>query len=393
MPRSGAEEPVGRAPAKPSAVEDDRRPASGSGAKRPGRQRRALAHGGDRRHARRAQRRAEAREQRDDDPERAARRRSSASRSTRPLFGSVKPTASKSVNSPSRARARGRARRSTRGRPSTSASTTIEPSTCRREAPSVRSVASSRVRCAIVIESELAITNAPTKSAITPKASRKSGGSEMNSFVSFASSVACAVAGPHLRARRAGSPGSRRRAAPARRPACAATRIWSSLPSLSKSRCAVGRSKPASVAPPIGRTEPNLTSPEIRSCSTGPSAWTPIRLPDCEVLLVRGRRRRSRPRSAFGQAPLDERQRVELAACVGSTLKPRFGAPPKTIALPSLPISCASPPTPPIAACDVGQRRAPPASSDSSKGGALRAGSVASRSNADFPVIVASVPS
>ena len=42
-------------------------------------------------------------------------------------------------------------------------------STWRREAPSVRSVANSRVRCAIVIESEFAITNAPTKSATPPK--------------------------------------------------------------------------------------------------------------------------------------------------------------------------------------------------------------------------------
>ena len=53
--------------------------------------------------------------------------------------------------------------------PITSASTTTERRTWRRDAPSVRSVASSRVRWAIVIESELKITNAPTKSAITPK--------------------------------------------------------------------------------------------------------------------------------------------------------------------------------------------------------------------------------
>ena len=50
----------------------------------------------------------------------------------------------------------------------------IDQSTCRREAPSVRSVANSRVRWAIVIESEFAITNAPTKSAMPPNASRKS---------------------------------------------------------------------------------------------------------------------------------------------------------------------------------------------------------------------------
>ena len=45
--------------------------------------------------------------------------------------------------------------------------------TCLREAPSVRKVANSRVRCATVIESVLKITNAPTNSAMAPKPSRK----------------------------------------------------------------------------------------------------------------------------------------------------------------------------------------------------------------------------
>ena len=43
--------------------------------------------------------------------------------------------------------------------------------TWRRLAPSVRSVASSRVRCAIVIENVLKMTKAPTKSAMPPNAS------------------------------------------------------------------------------------------------------------------------------------------------------------------------------------------------------------------------------
>ena len=57
--------------------------------------------------------------------------------------------------------------------PSTVPSSTTERSTCRREAPSVRSVASSFVRCATVIESVLKMTKAPTKSAMPPNASRK----------------------------------------------------------------------------------------------------------------------------------------------------------------------------------------------------------------------------
>ena len=76
---------------------------------------------------------------------------------------------------------------------------------------------------------------------------------------------------------------------------------------------------------------------------------------------------------------------------VGSTLKPRFGAPPKTIALPFLPISCASPATPPIAAATSGSA-ATSGCSDSSNGGAV-VPEPSERSKADFPVIVASVPS
>ncbi len=71
--------------------------------------------------------------------------------------------------------------------PTTSASTRTEPRTWRFVAPSVRSVANSRVRCAIVIDSEFAITNEPTKSAMPPKASRNVCRNEMNSFVSSAS--------------------------------------------------------------------------------------------------------------------------------------------------------------------------------------------------------------
>ena len=52
-------------------------------------------------------------------------------------------------------------------------SSTTERLTCLREAPSVRSVANSRVRWATVIDSVLKMTNAPTSSAMPPKPSRK----------------------------------------------------------------------------------------------------------------------------------------------------------------------------------------------------------------------------
>ena len=60
-----------------------------------------------------------------------------------------------------------------REKPITSASRITERSTWRRDAPIVRSVANSRVRCATVIESVLKMTNAPTKSAMPANESRK----------------------------------------------------------------------------------------------------------------------------------------------------------------------------------------------------------------------------
>ena len=57
--------------------------------------------------------------------------------------------------------------------------------TCLREAPSVRSVANSRVRWATVIDRVLKITNAPTSSAMPPKPSRTLRIIAMPSLMSF----------------------------------------------------------------------------------------------------------------------------------------------------------------------------------------------------------------
>ena len=54
--------------------------------------------------------------------------------------------------------------------PITSASTTTDQRIWRRDAPIVRRVANSRIRCAIVIPSVFAITKAPTKTAMPAKA-------------------------------------------------------------------------------------------------------------------------------------------------------------------------------------------------------------------------------
>jgi hypothetical protein len=154
--------------------------------------------------------------------------------------------------------------------PITSASTKIETSTWRRLAPSVRIVASSRVRCAIVIESEFAITKLPTKSAMPPNASRNVRRKEMNEFVCFASSRACCVPD-----RACAALGRIARTSLSTRASetfgFAAIAISSRRPCLWKRRWAVGRSKPARVAPPSALAVPNLTIPEIRNCLTGPS--------------------------------------------------------------------------------------------------------------------------
>ena len=170
----------------------------------------------------------------------------------------------------------------------TSASRMIERRTCRREAPSVRNVASSRVRWAIVIESEFAITKLPTKRATPAKPSRNFCRNEMNAFVSLASSCACA--------RPVRTSVSLGRIPRISVKSCAvgtfgldATAISSSLPGFPNRSCAVGRSNPANVAPPIVPTDPNLTMPESLSCWTGPIGLHPDGLADREVLLARGR--------------------------------------------------------------------------------------------------------
>ncbi len=77
-------------------------------------------------------------------------------------------------------------------RPITNASSSTERRTWRRVAPSVRRVASSRVRCAIVIESVFAITKLPTNSAMPANASRKSWMMVRKPLVSLVACFACA---------------------------------------------------------------------------------------------------------------------------------------------------------------------------------------------------------
>ena len=158
--------------------------------------------------------------------------------------------------------------------PTTSASTMIERSTCLREAPSVRSVASSRVRCAIVIESEFAMTNEPTKSAMPPNASRNPRRNEMNEFVSAASDFTC-CADVFTSASDGQDRANRPHELRGRDVRLRGDRDLVELPSLvGRGSAPSARSKPASVAPPIVRPELNCMIPAIRNVSTGPSTCT-----------------------------------------------------------------------------------------------------------------------
>ena len=94
-------------------------------------------------------------------------------------------------------------------------------------------------------------------------------------------------------------------------PGFAATRIWSSLPSLPNSRCAVARSKPASVAPPIELDRAELDEAGDLELLDRALDLHADRLADLQVLLV-GRRLVDDDLVRPGPGSLHERQAVEL---------------------------------------------------------------------------------
>ena len=125
----------------------------------------------DRRHAGRPPRRQDAREQRDAGAdEQRDDDRVRARRPCRPS-GSSTPSAANRATMPLAIPSRATSPITEATRPMTRPSSRTERMTCLREAPSVRSVANSRVRWATVIDRVLKITNAPTSSAMAPKPS------------------------------------------------------------------------------------------------------------------------------------------------------------------------------------------------------------------------------
>ena len=190
------------------------------------------------------------------------------------LLGSSIPAAARSFISPTAIPSPRNSPASEPMTPMATDSSTTDPSTCRRDAPRVRRVASSRIRWATVIASVFAITKLPTNSAIPPNPIRMYLITLMSSCVDLLSAAACASALlTWVVSERSGV--IWRTSSGSVVPGSAATRITSSRPTLSNTRRPVSRSKTVIDAPPIESTEPKPTMPAIRYFATGPSARTP----------------------------------------------------------------------------------------------------------------------
>ena len=309
---------------------------------------------------------------------------------TVPVLGSVTPAALNRANSPW-ARARPTSSPTTEATaPITNDSTRIERRTCLREAPSVRSVANSRVRWAMVIESELAITKLPTNSATPANTSRKVLRKVRKPVIDDESWLACwAPVRTWVSEGRTGRIWAT--SCLGLIPGLALARISSSLPVRPSRRWAVVSWSPASVAPPSEDAEPNFTSPEIFSWTTGPTPCTPMSSPALRFFLLAVVVSMTTPPGP-GQLPLTSRSELNWGLA-GSTLKPRLGAPPEPIVLPFL-TSCRLPDTSPMASLTPGSPWTRP-SSDWLNGGTsplAPAPPVALLSMTLRPVTVASVP-
>ena len=180
-------------------------------------------------------------------------------------------------------------------------------------APSVRSVANSRVRWAIVIESELTITNAPTNSAM-PAEREQEGLQEArgSSFVSFASSGACSSPVLHLRAGRQDRRGSARRARCGETPGFAADADLVELALLVEQLLRGGEVEARQRrAADVEAAEPNSTSPETRSGSHRAARLDADRVAHRDVLLAAVERVDHDLVRGRASVPLRQRQRVE----------------------------------------------------------------------------------
>ena len=162
--------------------------------------------------------------------------------------------------------------------PTSAASPSTDRNTCRRLAPTIRSSASSRVRWPTVIENVLKIVNAPTNREINANTSSAVERKESASLTALESSLAtvwplttCTPGGSTLAIARCSRTLST--------PGLASTLIVSKYPRELNRSCAVGRSKPARVAPARLSSLPKVTIPEIVNVSGEESSSTRTWLP------------------------------------------------------------------------------------------------------------------
>ena len=154
--------------------------------------------------------------------------------------------------------------------PMTNDSAITENRTWRREAPTARSSASSRVRWATRIENVFQMISAPTSSEIAAKPSRpvvkKLSPSATAALDSATTSADVTASSPPGR-----TAAMRSRSSSGEVPGSPATAISSNTPALPSTCCAVARSKVAMVAPARLSASPNPAIPDTVNCR-GPSA-------------------------------------------------------------------------------------------------------------------------
>ena len=180
----------------------------------------------------------------------------------------------------------------------TNASPVMLQSTCARDAPSARSIANSRRRCATVIEKALKMMNAPTSTAMPPKLS--STGRRNAPMASLSALVwSAAACAPVLTSAYAGSAARTRFASvSAETPASAFTSISDRRPSMPNQLCASASVVWMSSDPPRDDCAANLNTPDtVASCAPSPvitvigepglsflswaSFWMTATSPDC----------------------------------------------------------------------------------------------------------------
>jgi hypothetical protein len=237
--------------------------------------------------------------------------------------------------------------------PTTSASSMTLRRTWRREPPMVRSVANSRMRCAIVIDSVFAITNAPTNKAMKPNASRIFWKIPTPSLTSSTASCVCAaavftfaVSGSSGRISAANFSGGT--------PGFAATWISSNFPFLLKRSWAVGTSKIAIVDAPIDDDEEKVAIPVISKTRDPWSAATPMVSPTAKCLFSDVLRSIAIWPLPTGHVPDVSLSGLNRASFLGSTLAAMLEPPLVEMTLPFRSISFASSFTMPAAAATSG---------------------------------------